>query len=278
MKYLDFHQHYGWLTYRGTKIDGGSDPDKTFEKIVIENCKKLDMVVAINGCGIVTKDNGRLGLINKNDEVEVFFKKYPDNIIGVGYIDLDYNQPDYIDNLYKRGFKAIKTTCPAERYDSQKYFEIYSRCQYWSMPILFHTGIIAAELFSGKKGACSFNMHPIFLEVIGADFPDLQIVGAHLGTGNYPAACTIADESYHANKNLKFDISAEDHYRHLIQEGKYIKKEIPVEMVIWGLDEPPTRYEELINEWNEYFDDINLTQEEKDMIFYKNSSKILNIK
>ena len=102
-----------------------------------------------------------------------FFKKYSDNIIGVGYVDLDYDKPDYIDNLYKRGFKAIKTICPKDRYDSEKYFEIYSRCQYWSMPILFHTGIIAAELFSSKRGACSFNMHPIFLEAIEAYFPNL---------------------------------------------------------------------------------------------------------
>ena len=72
MKYLDFHQHYGFLAYRGTEIDGGSDPDKLFEKLVIENCKNLDMVVAVNGCGIVKKHNGRLGIINKNDEVEVF--------------------------------------------------------------------------------------------------------------------------------------------------------------------------------------------------------------
>ena len=274
MKYLDFHQHYGLLEYRATKVLYAGDHDQAFERLILENCKKLDMIVAINGSGL---HSGRY-LINKNDEVEIFFKKNPEYIIGVGYVDLDYDTPAYIDNLYKRGFKAIKAIFPSERYDSKKYFGIYKRCEFYSLPILFHSGIVATEFYNGKEGVCSYNMHPLFLEGVSLNFPRLQIVGAHLGTGNYATACALADTSRYSTNNIRFDISAADHYREKIKEGNFIKKDIPVGNVIWGLDEPPTRYEEIINDWHKYFDKIGLTSEEKEMIFYKNACGILNIK
>jgi len=93
MKYLDFHQHYGFLEYRGTKINIDGDPGDVFEKIVIEKCKKLDMVVAVNGCGVYPISKGKLGIKDENNRVEKFFKKYPDYIIGMAYIDLDSIDP-----------------------------------------------------------------------------------------------------------------------------------------------------------------------------------------
>lgn len=277
MKYLDFHQHYGLLEYRKTKIKVEGSPDDAFEKIIIDQCKKLDMVVAVNGCGVYSDNRNGLVIIDKNDKVEKFFKKYPDYIIGMAYIDLDYIQPNLIDEFYKRGFKGIKTIWPAERYDSKKYYEIYKRCEYFGMPILFHTGICYILGFKEKIGACSYNMSPFFLEMIGARFPALQIVGAHLGTGEYEVACAIALCNNEANKNLRFDISSADGIRERIMDGKYIKNYIPVNSVVWGLDEPPTKYEKIIAEWNSHFTDINLTSEERERIFYKNSCDVLGI-
>ena len=87
----------------------------------------------------------------------------------------------------------------------------------------------------------------------------------------------IATASSFASNNIRFDISAADHYREE-KMGKHIKYDIPIENLIWGLDEPPTRYEEIIDEWDNYFDKIGLTVEEKEKIFYKNACGILKIK
>jgi predicted TIM-barrel fold metal-dependent hydrolase len=274
MKYFDFHQHYGLLSYRGTNIDSlKKKPDDLFEELVIEKCRKLDMVVAINGAGLLPGFH----LVNRNDEVERFFTKYPAEIIGIGFVDLDYDTPAVVDDLYKRGFKGIKTIWPSKRYDSPEYFPLYERCQYYGLPILFHTGICAQEGFNGKEGACSYNMEPIFLEGIALRFHGLQLVGAHLGTGSYQTACFIAQSSTYAHNNIRFDISAADLGRRMIQQGNYIKNLIPVESVLWGCDEPPTRYEELIHEWNEYFEVIGLTDREKECIFYRNACSLLGI-
>ena len=275
MKYLDFHQHYGFLAYRSTTIEHSGNPDDVFEKIIIDNCKKLDMVVAVNGCGVYPHKKHGMVMLDKNNEVEKFFKKFPDHVIGIAYVDLDYIQPDYINKLKKRGFKGLKTIWPAERYDSKKYFEIYKRCQYLGMPILFHTGVCYILGFNGKEGAASYNMHPAFLEMVAARCPELQIVGAHLGSGWFDIACFLALCSSEANNNLKFDISLADGIRELIMSRKYIKECVPAKSLVWGLDEPPTKYEKILDQWNNHFNEIGLTREEKDRIFFKNSCEIL---
>jgi|GEM_PF-1547679 len=277
MKYLDFHQHYAFLHYRETTIEAGGDPDRLFEDIIIEKCKKLDMVVAVNGCAVYPDERNKVIILDKNDALEKFFKKYPDYIIGMAYVDLDYTEPTDIDDFYKRGFKGIKTILPAERYDSRKYWEIYKRCEYFGMPILFHTGVVYQGGWKEKEGACSFNMSPFFLETIGVRIPDLKIVGAHLGAGLYEVACIIAWSSNEANKNIKFDISCADPAVDYIIERKYIKSLVPVDSVLWGLDEPPNRYEYFIDKWTRHFDDIGLSREEKDKIFYKNACGVLGI-
>jgi predicted TIM-barrel fold metal-dependent hydrolase len=276
MKYLDFHQHYAFLQYGNTKIECEGSPDKKFEEIIIENCKNLDMVVVVNGLGCYPGKRNEWFFIDRNDDVEKFFRKYPDYIIGFAYIDLDYSNPENIDGFYKRGFKGIKTTWPSERYDSKKYFEIYKRCEYFGMPILFHTGVCYEQGFKEKEGACSFNMSPYFLEMIGVKIPGLKIVGAHLGSGEYDVACVIGWANNEANKNIKFDISSDDTGMNCIIERKYLKY-IPVDGLIWGLDEPPCRYEEIINRWDKHFDDIGFSSEDKEKIFYKNSCKVLEI-
>lgn len=277
MKYLDFHQHYGMVEYLGSKVDERGDANEIYENVLIQKCKKLDMVVAVNGCAVYIDKKIGLIVMEENDKVEKFFKKYPEYIIGVGYVDLDYDKPSYIDSLYNRGFKAIKTIWPAERYDSKKYFEFYSKCQFYKMPILFHTGVIDSCGYSGKEGVCSFNMNPLFLEMVGVLFPKLQIVGAHLGYGWTEAACVMAYATTYegANNNIKFDLSTPHEYRERI--SKFIKRDIPIDCLVWGFDLVPSEYEKGIDHWNKIFDDMNLSREEKEKFFYKNACDILGI-
>ena len=145
------------------------------------------------------------------------------------------------------------------------------------MSILFHTGICVAEYNCYKEGACLYNMKPIFLEAIGLKFPKLNIIGAHLGYAMYNVACAIAAASAYGSGNIFFDISGSDISLREIPERGYVNRDIPVSQLLWGLDEPLTRYEEVIKIWKKHFNEINLSKEEKDMIFYKNACDLLNI-
>jgi len=275
MKIIDVHQHYGFVSYKGTLTGKGDDGDgKVFEDEIIKKCKKLDMMVAVNGLGV---DGERRVLYDANDRVERFFQKYPQYIIGMAYVDLDDGVPGDIDRYHRRGFKGIKFIRPKKRYDYPGYMEFYKRCQYYGLAALFHTGIVGAtEFWCPKPGAYSDNMNPITLEAIGFECPDLKVIGAHLGTGYYMVACTIALASTYRTGNVYFDISGGD-FLGPIYEGRYIKKNIPVSQVLFGLDEPPVRYEEMVERLNNHFDDLGLDQEEKDMIFYKNACRIFGL-
>ena len=276
MKIFDVHQHYGITSYKGTVSQKTNfDDGKVFEDETIMKCKKLDMVVAVNGLGV---DGKRKMLYGANDRVEKFFKEYPQYIIGMAYIDLDDDVPKDIDKFHKKGFKGIKFIRPKKRYDDQGYMEFYKRCEYYGLVALFHTGIVGAtEFWCPKPGAYSDNLNPITMEAIGFECPQLQIIGAHLGTAYYMVACTIALASTYRTGNVYFDISGGD-FLGPIYEGRYIKKNIPVSQVLFGLDEPPIRYEEMIGRLNSHFDDLGLDQEEKDMIFYKNACKVFGLK
>lgn len=276
MKIFDVHEHYGMISYKGTVLGDGikRDDGEIFEDYLIAKCQSLDMVVAVNGLGI---DGQNKVWYNANDRVERFFRKYPDHIIGLAYIDLDDDRPSAIDNYFKRGFKGCKFIRPKKRYDDPGYLEFFKRCEFYGMVALFHTGIVGAkEFWSSKPGAYSDNMNPITLEAIGFECPKLNVIGAHLGTGYYGVACWVALTSTYLTSNIWFDISGGD-FLGPIYEGRYIGKDIPVSQVLFGLDEPPNRYEEMIKRLKAHFADLGLSSEDQDNIFYKNACRVFRL-
>ena len=279
MKYLDVHQHYGVVDWSGkVEIPKGFTPNEYYEDQILKICKKLDMMVAVNGYGVSNNNYTRKKTIcvDMNDEVEKFFKKYPEHIIGMGYVDLDYHTPLIIDDLFKRGFRGIKLIIPSRRWDYKGYYEFYKRCEYFEMPIVFHTGINGLKSYF-KELSNSYNTMPIFLEDIAVRFPKLGVIGAHLGFGFYEVSCCLVDSFKNHSNNVYFDITGEILTLRKITEGKWIKKEIPVGNCIWGLDMEYFNYENYINIWRKHFKEIGLTEEEQDQIFYKNACKLLKI-
>ena len=290
MKYFDVHTHYGLLRrdwnilddwdHERIKVEKDSvkSADRAFEEFLIEKCKKLDMVVAVNGLAMneVTSD-----IYEANDKVEKFFKKYPQHIIGMAYIDLDRHKPNDVDNFYERGFKGAKFHIPLKKYTDPSYMEFYERLEHYNMIALFHTGVVGGgDSWTRRPGHSSDNMNPILLEAIGWRFPKLKIIGGHLGTPYCLVACFIAKaSSYRANNNISFDISGgrEWEWGRPVLEGRYIGRYIPVSNVLFGLDISPDRYEEMIEVYEKVFDDLGLSQDDKDKIFYKNACKIFGI-
>lgn len=288
MKYFDAHCHYNISQYRGrgAVVPDGCKPTEYFEKELIKVCKKLDLVVAVLGIGCCDRSQD---IIEMNDEVEKFAKDNEEYIVPVGYVDLDYDSPPIIDRLFKKGFKGVKVIWTKKPYDDSNYHEFYKRCEYFRLPILFHTGVEGVAIGNWKEGAISFNMDPYFLEAIAIKFPNLNIIGAHLGFAHYAVACALAkaskigfsksckDNDPEESGNLFFDISGDDRLLREIPAAGYIKRDIPISQVVWGMDEPFVRYEEIIGLWTKHFKDINLTKDEQDIIFYKNACKIFNL-
>jgi predicted TIM-barrel fold metal-dependent hydrolase len=280
MRYFDVHCHCGVIDWSAaTPIPAPLTLGEYFGERLVECCRKLDMVVAVNGLGFSDRGYraGKTMGVEVNDEVERLFTRYPQYVIGMGYVDLDYHTPLLIDELFKRGFKGVKLILPRHRWDHPGYFEFYRRCEYFQMPVLFHTGINGMKsLF--KEGVTSYNTMPIFLEDVAVRFPGLPIIGAHLGFAYYEEATCLVESFKEGSHNIHFDLSGAPNTFRKISEGKWIKKEIPPSQLVWGLDSQRFEYERFIDLWTAHFVEIGLTQEEQEQIFFRNACAMFGMK
>lgn len=228
--------------------------------------------------------------------------RYPDLLCGMGWLRLDEDKPELIDEFAERGFHGIKTLGPIKNYDDGAYYPLYERAQERSLRILFHTGILGgpvdylvgssedawkapptgeeeaklvADLRKNARpyGFSSARMQPIYLDTIAFHFPELYIIGAHLGWPDYRTACAIA----RWRPRLYFDVSGGDVVRGHILDGDYIMNEIRPEKLVYGSDSDVTRMKRDVAKWKEAFDGMGMSAEEQDLIFYKNAARIFGL-
>jgi uncharacterized protein len=239
-----------------------------------------------------------------HDALEAAIRTHPDLICGMGWLRLDEDPPSLIDEFHERGFHGIKTLGPSKNYDDEAYYRHYEKAQARGLRILFHTGILGGpvdylmgssedawkapptgeeeeklvarlgrEARGRRYGFSSARMQPIYLDTIAFHFPELYMIGAHLGWPDYRTACAVA----RWRPRLYFDISGGDVVRNHIIEGGYVMKEIRPEKLVYGSDSDLTRMKRDVTLWNEAFTEMGLSDEEKDLIFYRNAARMFGV-
>ncbi len=120
-------------------------------------------------------------------------EKYPERIIPFGYIRLGKDGPEFVENLYKQGFKGLKIHTPPSNYDDKEFYPVYQKAEELGLPILFHTGVIGVKSEKGKEkyDVSSARVRPIFIDTIAKAFPNLNIIMAHLGMPWYDEAAMV---------------------------------------------------------------------------------------
>lgn len=114
-----------------------------------------------------------------NDEVAGFVAEAPGRLIGVGSVDI--SKPEDVFGEVRRcveelGFKAIRVLpwlaeCPPT---DRRFYPVYTACSEFGVPFctqIGHTG----PLMPSEVG------RPIYLDQVAIDFPNLTIVGGHIG-------------------------------------------------------------------------------------------------
>jgi predicted TIM-barrel fold metal-dependent hydrolase len=175
---------------------------------------KIDFHVHYNGGGEYLEEHleqlqGRgfvkLVIFGDNDACLEAAERHPDLLVPFVWFDWEKDTPAAMDDYAQRGFRGVKFILPRKPYDDLGYFPIYERLQANRMIALFHTAVISG--FQGeyqrKIRASSLDMRPGLLDRIARSFPDLVIVGAHLGYPWYAEACSMM--RWH--KNVHFDTS-----------------------------------------------------------------------
>lgn len=289
MRVFDAHVHYGFWD---KLFSPGAE--KGFLEALSDVCEEsgIEKVALLANPG------------RGNDALADALERRPDLIVALGRLELDKDPVTLVEDFYQRGFHGIKVTGVSKNYDDPAYYPFYEAAQARGLRILFHTGILGGPvdyLEGGKEdawkaipegadeealvtrlsrgikrekyGFSSARMQPIYLDTIAFYFPELFIIGAHLGWPDYRTACAIA----RWRPRLYFDISGGDVVHNHIVEGGYIGKEISPRKLVYGSDSDLRRVKGDIERWKAAFDTMGLSADDQDRIFYRNAAYIYGI-
>jgi predicted TIM-barrel fold metal-dependent hydrolase len=283
MRVFDAHVHHFWWDTR--KTEG-------FAEALHDAAQEIGITkIALLGTP------GRPG----HDALQAALGRHPEMFVGLGWLRLDEDPPSLIDEFKERGFHGMKILGPSRNYDDEAYYRHFEKAQANGMRILFHTGILGGpndylmgggedawkapptgreegelvarlgrEARGRRYGFSSARMQPIYLDTIAFHFPELFIIGAHLGWPDYRTACAIA----RWRPRLFFDISGGDVVRNHIVDGKYVMNEIRPEKLVYGSDSDMRRMKGDIEAWRGAFTAMGLDDDQQDLIFYRNAARI----
>jgi uncharacterized protein len=137
----------------------------------------------------------------RNEFLKELVDEYPDRFIAFGSVDP--RMDDALANLktlaLDYGFKGIKLHCDALGLNpnDQKLYPVYEKCQEYGLVILHHTGTTGLGYCKIRYG------HPLDLDDIAQDFPDLKLICAHFGWPWMEECFAVATR----NPNVYVDIS-----------------------------------------------------------------------
>jgi hypothetical protein len=178
-KLIDVHEHF----------DG--------EPGVLEQL--LAKLNAVDGLGILLTTPKGL------PEASAFIRQHPGRFIGFGDIKLDDPAVlDRIDQFHQAGFRGLgEITSSQKDYDDRSYWPIYDRAAKYHMILLFHTGTVNRQNPNQPADVSFERMRATRLDLIARHWPQLILIGAHMGNPDYAEAAEVG----RWDPNLYFDVS-----------------------------------------------------------------------
>jgi hypothetical protein len=139
------------------------------------------------------------------ESVTAFIAKHPNRLVCNGELTLDDPLAlELVDRFHAAGCRGLgEISSPLKNYDDRSYWPIYERAEKYRMILLFHTGIVNRIHPEIPTDISVDRMRPLTLDGIARRFPNLTIIGGHLGNPDYADAAEIS----RWNPNLYFDLS-----------------------------------------------------------------------
>lgn len=286
MKIWDVHVHFP-LNWQ----QPDADPAERLPKLA-EALARAGIVRAS-----ILSGGARFGFGPTHAQAIELLRPYAPVMVPVAVIDPDVDGGDRVRELHALGYRGLKMIGVKRPYDDPAYFPVYAAAEALRMPILLHLGVIggpvdysrthprrdpeAARRLAqmrermrarpGPRDVSAIRMHPFHLDTIANHFPDLPLIGAHLGgTGNYDAAASVA----RWRPNVFFDLSGGETIERHAVERSLIGREIGVEKLVWGSDCAIEAIQEHVDRFVRIFDDLKLSEDEIDRIWYRNAAEL----
>ena len=123
------------------------------------------------------------------EQVGALSERFGDFFIPFGYLTPGHHDClGEVREAVSRGFRGLKFIFPAKPYDDDEYLPIYEEAAKAGMVCLFHTGLVIGTAradhrcdYQRKWRVSSNYMRPACLDRIARVFPEMTIIGAHIG-------------------------------------------------------------------------------------------------
>jgi predicted TIM-barrel fold metal-dependent hydrolase len=209
-----------------------------------------------------------------NSHVAQAVKRHPDIFMGFGVIDPWQGKValDEIRRIKDLGLHGVGELNPARQQffpNDTRFYPLWEEVQKLGLPILFHTGMAGAG--AGTPGGMGFKLkytQPIHLDDVAADFPELQIIGAHPSWPWQAESLAIARHKL----NFYIDLSgwAPKYFpRELVQQANSILQD----KILFGSDWPSMGVER----WLEEFGQMEIKPEVRQKIMLDNAKKLFKL-
>ena len=261
---IDAHLHYS------------KDPKKFSELLKASDRIGTDKIILFSTEGNSGADN---------DGVMRAHRERPDRIIPFARLVPDMHTPADVRRFHEEGFAGFKAIMVRRNYDDHAYYPLYAAAAECGMPILFHLGIVAR--IEGTFDISSDRMRPIHMDTLARAFPNLRIIGAHLGNPWYEEAAMAA----RWNSNLWFDLSGStlkakppSFIRALLwwdKPGHPYKGhggKMPWDKIVFGTDVAAEWMEDIHRDYVDLCAALELSAADRAKIFGGNAAEILGIK
>ena len=282
MKIFDVHIHFprNW-----------EKPDEDPAPIVERLAEVATAAGVTKGCVLT---GGRFGPGYERG-IEIL-KGYPDLFVPVAMIDPEVIGRDEVEELHEMGYRGLKLIGVARPYDEPDYLPAYAAAERLGMPVLFHMGVIGGGIdysithprrdpkaaatvrrmqeMRGRwpmRDVTSHRMSPQHLDTIAQRFPELRIIGAHLGNqGNYEYATSVA----RWRPNVAFDMSGGETIERHAVELRLIGHEIGIEKLVFGSDCGMDDIREHIDRFEAIYDEMELSEGDRERLWWSNAAEI----
>jgi len=209
-----------------------------------------------------------------NDYIASIVQKYSDQFMGFASVDpwkgkLAVQELERsVKELGLRGLKLHPTTqafCPNDTH----FYPLWEQAAALGIPVLFHSG--QTGVGSGTPGGKGYKLkysHPMLLDDVAADFPDLTIIMAHPAVPWQEEQLAVA---LHKG-NVYIDLSgwSPKYFRPILVQ--YMRS-ILQDKVLFGSDYPVIQPER----WLRDFESLELKDEVRQKILVDNAKRVLGL-
>lgn len=210
-------------------------------------------------------------LFASNEFVAQICAKYPERFMGFASVDpKQKDSPQVLEEAVKNlGLCGLKLHPPLQDVypNDESLWPLYEKAASLNIPVVFHVG--STPFGSLVKLA---QADPILIDEVAISFPKLKIVLTHLGTLWHNETFMVAEK----NPNVFIDTTAYPYELKALLTKDLIER-VGSHKFIFGTDFPMP-YEGHTHKMKDYVDCINgldLSQEIKENIFYKNFERLL---